>query len=194
MKPFVVHQLIDCNGASHNYVAFNLDTEFSNLLNFIVYHFFLRQTEFRNPVYQNASRLVQRLKNGYITTGFRQIGGTSQSGRPGPDYGHFLPVGFYIFNRCVFVLACPVGHVSFQFSYGNRFVLDAHDTGSFTLRLLRADASANGRQGRIFPNNGRRPGHISVKNGFYELRYLNIDRTGSHTSGILALNATIRFQ
>jgi len=154
MKPFVVHQLINCNGASHNHIAFNLNAEFADLVNFVIHHFFLGQTEFRDPVYQNASGFVQRLKNGYITTGFSQIRGTGKTCGPRPYHGYFFTIGFYCFFRRVFILSGPIGHVAFQFPDGNGFVFYAHDTSSFALGLLRADPSANSRQRRIFPDNG----------------------------------------
>ena len=86
---------------------------------------------------------MKSLEDGYIITQFCQIAGTGQSGRTGTDDSYLLAVFLCRSSRFDAVLSGPVSYETLQFTDGNSFALDAADTFTLTLALLRADTAAD---------------------------------------------------
>ena len=189
-EAFFVHQGIDGDGAADDDVQFNLDTQRLDSFNLGGYDLILRKTELGNAVFQHASGPVEGFENGDIIAQFGEVGSTGQSGRTGADDGDFVPV------RCcddccrgLTRFAGPVGDEAFEFADGDTFALDAEDAAAFTLRLLRADTSADGGQRRIFCDDRSGSGEVAVLDFFDEFRNLDADGTGAHAARILAMQA-----
>ncbi len=96
IKTLMLHQLVNGDAPANHNVAFYLYTQLLHLSYLIFHHFFLRQTEFRDSVHQYPARFVQGFKDGNITSGFCQVGGTGKPGRAGTDHRHLFPV----WNNC----------------------------------------------------------------------------------------------
>ncbi len=63
---FFVEQFVDGYGFADDDVRFDLDAEALDVFNFLRDDLFLRQTEFRNSVNQNAARFVERFENRHV--------------------------------------------------------------------------------------------------------------------------------
>ena len=89
---------------------------------------------------------MQRFKNGHVIAQFCQITGTGKSCRTGTDDSHLMTVQLLCLLRLDAMLSRPVCYKTLQLADRNRLALDAADTLSFTLVLLRTYTSTDCRK------------------------------------------------
>ena len=89
---------------------------------------------------------MQRLKNGHVIAQFCQITGAGKSCRTGTDDSHLMTVQLLCLLRLDAMLSRPVCYKTLQLTDRNCLTLDAADTLSFTLVLLRTYTSADCRK------------------------------------------------
>ena len=189
-KTFLIQKLIDGNGFSHNHISLDFNAQRLHVFNFLLHYGFLGKTEFRNTINQHAAGLMKRLKNGHIIAHFGEISRAGKTCRSGTDYGYLFTLLFRSAFRLNAVFSGPVSHIALQLSNGNGLSLDASDALSFALALLRADAAADGRQGRRSADHLIGGLHIS----FFHLlnKAGNVDgyRTALYALCVFAVNAS----
>ena len=91
---------------------------------------------------------MQSFVNSHLIAQLSQIAGGGQTGRACADDGDLMAVPFGYDGCGVHILAVPVGHKALQTANGHRLILNAAGALALALALLRADAAADGRQGR----------------------------------------------
>ena len=133
LETFFIHQLVDCDRFSDNYVCLNLNAQLADILDLRLYNAALRKTELRNAVGQYSARLMKCLENGYFIAQFCQIACTGQTCRTRTDNCYFLSVCLLRCCRYKTMLTGPVCHEALKFTDGNRLTLDTAHTLSFTL-------------------------------------------------------------
>ena len=92
------------------------------------------------------------LKNRYLITHLCQIARTCQTGRAGTDDSYLDTVGLFRLCGNDAVFSGPVRYKTRQLSDGNRLPLDAADTFSLALALLRTYTAADSGKGAGLSN------------------------------------------
>ena len=191
---FFVEQFVDGHGFADDDVRFDLDAEALDVFNFLGDNFFLRQTEFWNPVNQNAARFVERFENRHVVALLGQFRGAGQPGRASADHSDLLARREVRFFRHDVVFPCPVRDKAFQLANGDGFAFDAHDTRAFALGFLWADAAADRRQQRGFLNRLERVFKLAFADQVDKLRNVNRDRAAPDASRFFTIQAAFRFR
>ena len=130
---------------------------------------------------------MKSFKNRHIIAKLCQVACTGKTCRAGTDNGNLLAL---LLSRCFryeSMLSGPVSNETLQLSDGNCLSLDAADTLSFTLTLLRADTAADCRKSRGLRN---RVGCANVIFLFYladKCRNINFYGTSVYTAGVFAV-------
>ena len=105
----------------------------------------LGQTELRDPVNEDAARLVQGLEDRDVIAELDQIAGDRQPGRTGADDRDPFPVGLRRRrDRDLARLPLVIGGEPLQAADGHGLALLPEDADLLALVLLRADAAADG--------------------------------------------------
>ena len=160
---------------------------------YLYVHNLVRQTEFRNTVFQYAANLMPRFDHRHIITAFRHITGKRQAGRTGTDHGYLDTVLFSnLRHRNLTALTFIVGSETFQITDGNRGLLHLQvDTFAFALFLLRTYTPTNGRQGTGFFQYLRCFEKFTPFDILDECRDIDTYRTTFHTGWIRTVQATL---
>ena len=112
----------------------------------------LGQTELGDAVHQHAACNVQGFVYGNLIAQLGQVAGNGQAGRTCTDNCHLMAVRLRLSSRGVDVFTVPVSHKALQAANADGFALDAAHALALALVLLRADAAADGGQGRGLVN------------------------------------------
>ena len=181
-----LHQLINRKRTSRYRVRHEFHALGFKLRDFLRYDLFW-QTELRDPVNQYAAGLVQRFVNGNLIALVYQIARAGKSRRACADDGNFVTVAFHRFDFFITeVRRVPVRDEAFQSADRNRFALLAVHAFALALIFLRADTSADCRQGAVLSDNLVSCFKISLCHLLDEQRNLNIDRTSGHARFLAA--------
>ena len=114
------------------------------------------------------------LKYRHIISHLGKVSCTGQTGWTGTDYCDLMPVLLFCSFRFNIMLQCIICNKTLQLSDRYRISLDSADTLSFTLRLLRADTSADCRQcGRLTDD---LIGFLNISFFYFLNKCRNIDR------------------
>ena len=189
-KSFLIQELVDGDGFAHDHVGLDLHAKRLHVFNFLLHNGFLGKTEFRNTINQHAAGLVKGLKNGHVVAHLRQIARAGKACRAGTDHGYLLAFLFRGAFRLDAVLSGPVSHKTLQLTDGNGLALDASDTFSFALALLRADAAADSRKGGGSADHLIGGLHISFLHLLDEAGNVDGYGTALHTLCVFAVNAS----
>ncbi len=108
----------------------------------------LGQTELGDAVHQHAACDVQGLVDCDLIAQLGKVACGGQAGRACADDGDLVAVRLRHDGCSVDIFTVPVGHEALQTANANGLVLDAAGTLALALALLRADAAADGGQGR----------------------------------------------
>ena len=135
-------QVIDGQGTTDDNVGIDLYTELLYVLDFRLYDTILRKTELWNTIYENATWLMECLKDGYIVAELCKIACAGQSGRTGTDDGYLLAIRCARLRSHIVMLSRPVRYVTLELTDGDRLTLDTTYALTLALCLLRADTSA----------------------------------------------------
>ena len=150
IKSFFFEQLVNGDGLADDHIGVDLYTQRLHILDLFFHYRFLRETEFRNTVYQYTAGFVQCLKDRYIIAHLCQVACAGQSCRAGSDDRDFLAVLFLCRFGLDAVLSCPVSNETLQLTDGYGFAFDTAYALAFALALLRAHTAADCRQcGRL---------------------------------------------
>ena len=145
-------ELIHRLEAADDRVGLDLYSQFHEIVDFRI-HDRLGETELRDAVDEDASRLVEGLEDRHVVPITDQIPGDGEPRGPRPDDGNAFPValrprGDGDLSRIPFV----VGGKTLQTADGDRFTLLREDTDLLALVLLRADPPADGGEARLSPS------------------------------------------
>ena len=143
IKALLADQLINGDRFTDDNVRLDFHAQCLYIFNFPGNNRLLGKTELRYSIDQNAARLMKRLKNRHIISKLRQISGTGQTRRAGTDDSNLLSVLLLRAFGLDSVLSRPVSNESLKLSDRDRIALDATDTLTLTLALLRTDTSAD---------------------------------------------------
>ena len=190
-KPFLFHKLIDGCGFTDYNVCFKFHTQFFYFFDFFCHYFLFRKTEFRDAIHKHAAQFVECLKYGHLIPHFGQIACACQSGRTGTDHGNFMSVHFFSALRLDVMFQCIICNKPLQFSDGYRLAFNAADTDTLTLRLLRADTSADCRKSAGFSDYFISLFDISFFNLMNKSRNINGYRTSFDAFGIPAVQTSL---
>ncbi len=133
---------------------------------------------------------MQCLEDCNIIPHLRQITGTGQAGGAGTDHRYFLILLLFRTFRPDTVLSCPVSHETLQLADRNRLSLNAADTLTLTLALLRADTAAYSRKGRSLADDLIGCFDIAFLDLLNKSWNINRNRTSLDTLRILTINTT----
>ena len=136
---------------------------------------------------------MQRLENGNLVTHTSQIACAGQTGRACTNDGNLVTVGFRLYCLLGAVFARIVRNETLQTADGYRLALDAADTVTLALALLRAYTAADSRQCGGLLDLGSRLEELALGNQSDELRNLNLYRTAGHAGLVLAVQAALCF-
>ena len=189
-KSFIFHELVNGRGFSDHNVCLKFNAKLFYFLDLFCDNLLFRETELRDPVYKHPAELMERLKYSHIVSHLRQVARTGKTGRAGTDHSHFMSVLCLRADRLDVILKCIVSHKSLQFSDGHRLALNAADTFSFALGLLRADTSADCRERAGSSDHFVRFLDISFLYFMDERRDVDRNRTALDTFCILAVEAS----
>ena len=194
LETFFIHQFVDCDRFSDNYVCLNLNAQLADILDLRLYNAVLRKTELRNAVGQYSARLMKCLENGYFIAQFCQIACTGQTCRTGTDDCYFLSV--CLLRRCRYktMLTGPVCHEALKFTNGNRLALDTAHTLSLTLGFLWADTSTDCRKCRRKCDDFRCLLNISRFYFLDKRRNIDGNRASSDTFCIFTVQTSLRLR
>ena len=84
VEAHLVDHLLDGEQAADQRVAFELDAELAQIVDFGVDHR-VGQAEIGNAVFQHAAGLVERLEDGHLAAGLGHVGGAGHAGGTGAD-------------------------------------------------------------------------------------------------------------
>ena len=175
-----LHQLIDRKCTTRYRVRHEFHALGFQLRDFLCYDLFW-QTELRDAVNQYAAGLVQRFVNGDFIALVYQIARAGKSRRTCADDCNLVTVAFHRFDFFITeVCRMPVRDEAFQSADRNRFALLAMHAFALALIFLRADTSADCRQGAVLGNDFVSRFKISLCHLRNEQRNFNIDRTSGH--------------
>ena len=146
LEAVLAHQLVDGHDAADDHVRLDLDTEGLQAVDFLL-HDGLGKSELGDAVDQHAAGKVERFKNGDIVALLGKVARAGEAAGAGADDRDLVAVG-----RFLHVCIVPVGDKALEAADADRLALDAADALRFALRLLRADAAADGGQGRGLMN------------------------------------------
>ena len=189
MEALFIHQLIDGYGFTYHYVGFNMNTERFYILDLFCHNTALGKTELGDTVYQYTACLMQCLEDSDIITHLCQISGTGQTCGAGTNDSYLFTV--LLCFRCGFdtVLSCPVSYETLQLTDGYGIPLETADTFSFTLALLGAYTTADGRKCAGFADDTISLFDTAVLHLFNELRDLDGYGTALYTLCVFTVNA-----
>ena len=187
----VSEQVVDGLGAADNEVQDEFNALCLQRVDFLLYNS-LRETELRNAVHQNAACGVQYLEYGDVIAHVAQIARTGQTGRAGTDDSDLVAVGSRNLDRIGGRMChCVVGSETLQTTDRNRLALDAADTLALALTLLRADTTADCREGTGLLDLVVGFNKLALLDQVDEIRNLDVDRTSFYTRLILAVQAAV---
>ncbi len=89
---FLVHQFVDGDRASHDYVGLKLHAHGAHVIDLLTDDR-LRQAEFWNAIHEHAADLVQRLENVHLVALLHQVPRRRQAGGAAVHDGNLLSVG-----------------------------------------------------------------------------------------------------
>ena len=155
----------------------------------------LGKTEFRNAVNQDATGLMEGLKDGHFVSFQDQVSCQGQPCRARSDDSHFFPGGRCLFrNGDASLLPFPVCGEPLQPADRDRFILFSNDAEFFALVFLGTDSAANGRKTvSLFQlSSGSRI--ISLRDELNKGRDIDFDRAPFNAFRLFALETAARFQ
>ena len=123
-----LHQFINGDRFSDNYICLNIYAERFDILDFSGNNLVFRKTEFRNSIAEHAACLMERLKNCHLISETGKIAGAGKAGRTGTDHCNLMAVLLCRSGGLYIVLLRPVSDKTLQFSDGYRIALDSADT------------------------------------------------------------------
>ena len=153
----------------------------------------LRQTKFRDPINQDAARLVQGLEDRHIIAEFHQVARDRQTRGAGTDHRHPFPVGLR--PRGYGNLSRPalvIRGEPLQSADRDRLPLFPEDADLLALILLRADTAADGRKRIGFLQLECRLHEFSFGDERNKSRDVHIHRAAGNTARLLTLDAALR--
>ena len=191
-EAFLLHQLFDGEGAADNSVNYNFYAQLFQCGDFMLYDF-LGQTELRNTVHQHTACSMQRFVHGYIIAHFCQIAGAGQTAGTAAYYGNLFALAFCRSLNIVIqaMLARIVGNKALQATDSYRLALDAQHAFALALVFLRADTSADSRQGALLLKDFIGLGKVFLCYLMDKLRNININRAAAYTTRFGAVQATL---
>ena len=133
---------------------------------------------------------MKSLENSDIISELCEVIRTGKTRRTAADHGNLMAVRWRYNRLCTAVLTAPVCSKALQLSDSYRLALDAEDAASLALRLLRAYASADCRQRRVFSQHLCSLGEIAGSDLGDELRDLDAYRASSHAARVLAVETS----
>ena len=136
---------------------------------------------------------MQRLEYGNLVTQASEVAGAGQTRRACTNDGNLVTVGFRLYCLLGAVFARVVGNKALQTADGYRLALDAADTVTLALALLRADTAADSRQCGGFLDLRSRFEELALSDQRDELRDLDLYRTAGHAGLVLAVQAALCF-
>ena len=146
LEAVLAHQLVDGHDAADDHVRFDLDTEGLQTVDFLL-HDGLGKSELGDAVDQHAAGEVERFKNGDIVALLGKVTRAGETAGAGTDDRDLVAVGRGLGGRFLHICIVPVGDKALEAADADGLALDAAHALRFALRLLRADAAADGGQG-----------------------------------------------
>ena len=151
LEAVLAHQLVDGHDAADDHVRLDLDAEGLQAVDFLL-HDGLGKSELGDAVDQHAAGEVERFKNGDIVALLGKVARAGEAAGAGTNDRDLVAVGRGLGGRFLHVCIVPVGDKTLEAADADGLALDAADALRFALRLLRADAAADGGQGRGLVN------------------------------------------
>ena len=140
-----VEHLVDGQVLTDGRVAAEDHSEFLDFADFAAHHLF-RQSIFRNAEHQHASRFRLHLEDLHREAFSRKVAGDGKSGRSAANHRHASTRLLRQPLADELHVAVEVGNEAFQFAYSHRAFLLSEHAMPLALTLVRAYASAHGRQ------------------------------------------------
>ena len=185
-------QLLNRQDTSDDHIGLNLDAECLEVVDFLLDDR-LGQTEFRDTIDQNTAGEMQCLINRDVIAHLGQIACAGQASRAGTDNRNLMAIRLRTGDSTLSMGVVIVGDKPFQTADGDRLALDAADAFPFALGLLRADTSADSRQGRGLADDLVCTLKVTCRNLGNKFRDMDIDRAAGDTGFILTVEASLRF-
>ena len=133
---------------------------------------------------------MERLEDRHVISHSGKVARTGQSRGAGADHGYLFAQLFLCSFGGNSVLPCPVRSKTLQLADGNRFALNTPDTFALALALLRADTSADCRQGGRTADYLICLFHIAALHLLDKARNIDRHRAPFNTLGIFTVNAS----
>ena len=143
----LTHQLVDGEHLADDHIALEIDAHLLEAVDLLLDDG-LGQTELGDAVHQHAACDVQGFVDRDLIAQLGEVACGGQTGRACADDGDLVAVGRRHDGGSVDIFTVPVGHEALQTANANGLVLDSAGTLALALALLRADAAADGGQGR----------------------------------------------
>ena len=184
----LAEELVDGDALADDDVGAYLDAQTAQVLDLGFHHLLLGQAEFGDAVDEHAAGMVQRLKDGDLVAVLGEVAGAGEAAGAAADDRHLAACRVALALR-LGLCAVVVGHEALQGADGYGLVLHAHHTAALALGLLRADASADGRQGGVVGDGDIGLVEVLFLDVLYELRYVDTHGAGLDAARLFALQA-----
>ena len=145
-ETFLAKQGIYRHCPSDHHICLYLHPESLHIGYFSGHDLLLRKPEFRDSVFEDPARFVERLEDGDIISGLRQVVRAGKTGRAAAYHCHLEAVGRSLRHTSSATRPRPVRHEPLEFTYGHRLPFHAEDTAALALGLLGTYPSAYCRQ------------------------------------------------
>ena len=173
-------------------IGMELHTKFAKSV-YLDVHDVVRQTEFRNTVFEYSSDFVERLEDVNLISVFGGISGKGQARRTGADDGD-LAVSRWslVVGRWTSLTITIVGAETLQITYRNSRVFHLEmDTIRLALFLLRANATTDSGERRTLFDDCCSAENISCFERLDEARNIDVYRTTLYAGRVLAVEAAM---
>ncbi len=192
VEPLFFEQFVQRDRAADDHVGLDFDPDVLQGFDFVP-HELLGQTKLRNAVNEHAAGRMQRLEHRDLVAELAQIARTGQPRGAAADDRDLFAVIRQGFRGLGAVRHCIVRHETLEPADADGLALDAAHALLLALRLLRADAAANG---------GQRVGGADDLVGLHELTFRYeldklrnpyVHRAAGNAGLMLAVEATLGF-
>ena len=187
-------QIFYTDGLTHNTVFYKLYTHLRKIVNFYIYNL-VRQTEFRNTIFQYTTNFVQCFEYSHIVSQLSHITGKRQTGRSRTNHRYLNTVLCSNLRNgnlsaFTFIVSCK----TFQITDSHSFVSHLQvNTLRFTLFFLRTHTSTHSRQCTGLLQSTCSFEEFSTLYVFDKCRNIDTHRTTLHTRRICTVQTTFSF-